>query len=265
VARGHALERIGDEVPRAPLRLDAGLFLLLADPARELVADQLLGAAEQVPLRLLDGHSGDVLELSDLAFPRLLDLLLQRLYVGLAVGDALLAPLELGQTALELFFARPRSLVGLAHARAVVVQLALHLRAQSHCILPGRDFRLAARRLGVALGLIEHQLAVPLRRAERARSEQLPRNRGRDRSHNEPHQDSNGDEHGSAPVLSGLGPEDRLSTVRTVAVPIRHSARAGPFPNSAVLARPSPWDESRCLLDHQVVWIDSEMRSMQEK
>src|SRR5829696_3375481 len=60
VARGHALERVGDEIARAPLRLDARLFLLLPDLAGELMADQLLGSAQQVPLRLFDRHAGDV-------------------------------------------------------------------------------------------------------------------------------------------------------------------------------------------------------------
>ena len=41
-------ERVGDEIPRAPLRLDSRLLLEHADAACELVADELLAALEQM-------------------------------------------------------------------------------------------------------------------------------------------------------------------------------------------------------------------------
>ena len=170
VARGDALERVGDEVARAALRLDARLFLLLPDPARELVADQLLGAAEQV--RASPPRPSCPAMCWSSATSRSRVCLISScscLDVGLAVGDALLAPLELGQPALELLFARVCSLFGLDHARAVAVQLTLDLGAQPHGVFPGGDLRFAPSRLGVALGLIEQQLAVLLRRADRGR------------------------------------------------------------------------------------------------
>ena len=47
VARRDALERVGDEVARAPLRLRPRLLLELPDAAGELVPDELLAALEQ--------------------------------------------------------------------------------------------------------------------------------------------------------------------------------------------------------------------------
>ena len=63
VARGDALERVGDEGPGAAPRLGPRLLLQLADAAGELVPDQVLRALEQLVLRLGDGQPGDPLEL----------------------------------------------------------------------------------------------------------------------------------------------------------------------------------------------------------
>ena len=63
VARGNALERVGDEVPGASLRLGLRLLVELAHPACEVVADELLGLLEEARLRLVHGHAGDALEL----------------------------------------------------------------------------------------------------------------------------------------------------------------------------------------------------------
>src|SRR5207237_5619157 len=76
VARGDALEGVGDEVARLPLRLAAGLLLELPDAARELVPDEVLRALEEVRLRLADGHPGAALQLLQLLVPRLLQLVL---------------------------------------------------------------------------------------------------------------------------------------------------------------------------------------------
>jgi hypothetical protein len=48
MAGGHSLEGVGDEVARAALGLDLRLLLELTDAAREIVADQLLRAGEQL-------------------------------------------------------------------------------------------------------------------------------------------------------------------------------------------------------------------------
>ena len=91
VARGDALQRVRDEVPRAPLRLGARLLLEHPDAAAEIVADELLAALEQVRLRLLLRHAGDPLDAGLLVVLRLLQLLLELAEVRLAVGHALLA------------------------------------------------------------------------------------------------------------------------------------------------------------------------------
>ena len=91
MAGGHALQRIGDEVSGTTLRLALGLLVELADPAREVVAHQLLGLLEEARLRLAHGHAGDALELLELTLLRLLEVVLKLLRVHLAVGDALLA------------------------------------------------------------------------------------------------------------------------------------------------------------------------------
>ena len=63
VARSDALQRIGDEVAGAALRLRPRLLFEHAHAPRELVADELLPTLEQMRLRLLQGHAGDPLEL----------------------------------------------------------------------------------------------------------------------------------------------------------------------------------------------------------
>ena len=69
VTRRDALERVGDEVPRASLRLGLRLLLQLANAAGEVVADELLGPLEQVALRLARRHPRDPLEVLQLAPP----------------------------------------------------------------------------------------------------------------------------------------------------------------------------------------------------
>ena len=97
VARRHALKRIGDEVSGSALRFRLGFFLELADPAGEVVLDELLGALEQRRLRLVDGHAGDPLQLGELLVLRSLQVLLQLSDVRLAVAQPLLATVQLLQ------------------------------------------------------------------------------------------------------------------------------------------------------------------------
>src|SRR5207237_2061875 len=92
VARRDALEGVGDECPRLPLRLAPRLFLELAHAARELVAHEILRALEQVGLRLAGRHPRDPLERRELLLLRVLEVLLELLPVRLPVGDPLLAP-----------------------------------------------------------------------------------------------------------------------------------------------------------------------------
>src|SRR5205823_12671401 len=102
VARRDALERVGDEVPRAPSGLVVRLLFQLADAARELVADELLGTGEHLGLRLAQRQAGDALELLHLVLLGRLELLLELPRVLLAVGDPLLPSVDLGRAALDL-------------------------------------------------------------------------------------------------------------------------------------------------------------------
>ena len=98
VARGDALQRVGDEVARAPARLGLRLLLELAHAAGELVADELLRARQHLVPSPRSTVIPEIRSSSlELAILRRLQLLLQRLRVHLAVGDALLAAFELGQ------------------------------------------------------------------------------------------------------------------------------------------------------------------------
>src|SRR5260221_6429710 len=89
MARGDALERIGDEVAGAPLRLRLRLLLQHPNAAGELVADQLFPTLQQVRLRFLQGEAGDALELGLLVELRLLQLVLELAEVDLTVREAL--------------------------------------------------------------------------------------------------------------------------------------------------------------------------------
>src|SRR5215211_5652078 len=111
------LESVGDEVPGPALGLDLSLLVELAHAAREVVADQLLRLRHEPRLGLVNGHSRDPLELLELALLRVLQVLLELLDVDLAVGQALLAPLDLLLAPLDLVFAPDRPLLDLRYAR----------------------------------------------------------------------------------------------------------------------------------------------------
>ena len=95
VARRDALEGVGDEVAGAAPGVGLGLLLQLPHHAREVVADELLGALEHIALRLLHGEAGDALELAELIVPRRLLLLLE-LTAGASPGRA--APARAART-----------------------------------------------------------------------------------------------------------------------------------------------------------------------
>ena len=177
MARGDALQRVGDEVARAPLRLRLRLLLEHADAARELVPDQLLAALEQMRLRLLQRQAGDALELGLLGDLRLLQLVLELAEMDLAVGEALILPRQLDELPLDLLFLREHALLDLQHRLAAVGELGVDLRAQLDGLLARLDLRLAAERLGFALGVLD-QLAPDAPRLADARSRRRPAPRG---------------------------------------------------------------------------------------
>src|SRR5207253_4149384 len=125
----HTLESVGDEIARPPLRLAPCLLLGLPDEARELVADELLRALEQVGLRLVDGHPGDALELRRLRVASRLQIFLQLLRVHLAASDSLLAPRQLSQLAADLLFLSQQALLDLERLGAARRDLLFDLRA----------------------------------------------------------------------------------------------------------------------------------------
>ena len=158
VARGDALEGVGDEVPRAALRLGPRLLLELPDAPRELVADELLRALEQVPLR-----SAGVIpatrssSFSSFSFARFSSSW-SSFEVRLAVVDALLAPRELGRASARApVLERRDALLGLGDLGASVAHLLLDLGAERQLALARLDLRLAADRVGLPLGLVDQE------------------------------------------------------------------------------------------------------------
>ena len=125
---------------------------------RELVPDELLPTLEQVRLRLLERHAGDPLELRLLRRLRLLQLLLELAEVRLAVGEPLVLARELDELPLDLLLLREHALLDLQHRLAAVGELGVDLGAKLDGLLPRLDLRLAAQRLGFALGVLD-QLA----------------------------------------------------------------------------------------------------------
>src|SRR5436190_20133525 len=97
MARGHTLERVGDEIARAPLGLGARFLLELADTACELMPDEVLRALEQRHLRLVHGHARDPLARGQLLLLGVLLLLFHLLAARLPVAAALPAALHLRQ------------------------------------------------------------------------------------------------------------------------------------------------------------------------
>ena len=195
VRRCDSLQRVGDEVPRAPLRLRPRLLLHLAHVARELVPDEIRGALEQVLLRLDDGHPGDPLEVAELALLRFLQLLVEHLRRLLAVGETLFTTLELGRLARELFLAGLDALVGARDQAAALLHLGLDSGAELHRLLARLDARLAAHRLRLALGVFEQLLARPQRLVEPRRSHRADRDRAHDGACDESDQHSECDVH----------------------------------------------------------------------
>src|SRR5581483_4991507 len=158
MARRDPLERVGDEVSRAPPGFDLCLLFELPDAPRELVPDELLRPREHLRLRLVHGQPGDSLELFQLALLRRLELLLELPRVRLAVGDPLLAALELGHTPLHLVLPRAKTLLDLDRLRPAHVQVMLDLAPMPDRLFLRLQLGLALQRLGLAARLGEKEL-----------------------------------------------------------------------------------------------------------
>ena len=130
------------------------------------MADLLLRLVEDPLPRLARRHAGDPLELGAVAQLELLHLLLQLPQVNLAVGDALLAPGQLGQLPVDVVLLREDALLDLHHLVAPLAQLLLELGAQLDRLLARFDRSLAPRRVGLAARLVEQQRALAPRGLE---------------------------------------------------------------------------------------------------
>ena len=110
-------------------------------------------------LRLCDGQPGDLLELYERFVLRRLQLLLQLLDVRLPVGEALVAALDLRRPACKLMLGRCDPLLGSGGLGTPLADLVLDLAPELHSLLAGFDLRLAADRLGLALGDVDARTA----------------------------------------------------------------------------------------------------------
>src|ERR671930_144930 len=235
MARGDALESIGDEVAGLPLRLAARLLLELPDTPRELVPDEVFRALEQVRLRLPDRHPGDPLELLQLLVAGLLELLLELLRVRLAVGEPLLAARELDDLRVDLLLPRVQPLLALDHPCAAVGELLLELAPQSNRLLARLDLRLAPERLGLAPRVGQNLLAHASRRAEPGAAPERDRGQRQARADRKSDEYSGGDEHsGSCPWVGW--------SRRAAATPDTRPARSSNRRTRSRSPRPAPRD-----------------------
>ena len=136
------------------------LLLLLADALRKLVTNQVLGALEQVGLRLRHCQTADALELAQCLVLRRLQLLLELFDMHLAVVQALLAALDLGLLPLDLVLGGGDLLLDPGGRCPPVLHLALDLGAQLHRQLARLDLRLAPNRLRLPLGHVHARAAA---------------------------------------------------------------------------------------------------------
>ena len=160
VARSDTLERVRDQRPRSPPRLRPRLLLLLPNAAGELVPDQVLRALEQVVLRLRDGEPRDLLELRERFVLRRLQLVLELLDVRLPVGEALVAAFDLRRPAGQLVLGGRDPFLGACSFAAPLLHLILDLTSKLDRHLARLDLRLAANRLGFALGDMDARTAA---------------------------------------------------------------------------------------------------------
>jgi hypothetical protein len=166
MACSHPLQRVRNEVARPALRLDPRLLFELADPAGELVADEVLRAFEEVELRLVHRHARDALQLRELFALRRLVVFLQLAEMDLAVCEPLLPAAQLGQLPVDLLLFREHAFLDLDDSGAVLRDLPVDLRPKLDGLFARGDLRLAAERHRLSLRLLEHLFPLEACRAE---------------------------------------------------------------------------------------------------
>ena len=155
------------------------------------------------------------------AVARLLQLLLQLLEVDLAVGDALLAPRELRELAVDVVLLLQDALLDLDDVVAPAAELGLELGAELDRLLPRLDLRLAPRRVRVAARLLEQQRRVRRAASSRDPATQPQRDQRRGRTGDESDHDCQRRLHGRS--LRALSPHGAHR--RSALAPARRRAR----------------------------------------
>ena len=204
VARRDALERVGDEVAGAALRLRPRFVLEHADAPREVVAGELLPTLEQMRLRLGLRHPRDALELGCwAAFVCFSSSWSWRRCSSRSASPWSCAQLD--ELPLDLLFLREDALLDLQHLLAPVCELRVDLAAQPDGLLAGLDLRLAPHR--IALAAASSRSWSRIRRALRdsGRAEDRDREQGEGGASGDPDGDSDPDQHVPAP-RSGTQP-----------------------------------------------------------
>ena len=146
-------------------------------------------------LRFGDGHPGEPLERAELALLRFLQLLVQSLRRLLAIGQALLATVELGRLAQELLLSRLDTLVRSSDQTAPLLHLRLDVGAQLHRLLTGLHARLAAHRLRLPGSVGQQLLTRPEGLVEARRTDRADRDGAHHAARNESDQHSEQDVH----------------------------------------------------------------------
>ena len=129
---------------------------------------------------------------------RVLLLLLQLLQVRLAVGEPLLATRQLGQLRVDLLLLGEHALLDLDDARAMLGDLLVDLGAQPDRLLARADLGLAAERVRLARGVLEHELALLLGRAEPRLAERADGDGDGGSADDQSDQNPDCDQHGSS-------------------------------------------------------------------
>ena len=162
VPGGGALDRDRQDVPGPLVGLEAGLLLDAPNELCHIAAALLLDLRHEHVAALGGGQPGDLLELGDLGVAGGLELLLELLGVGLAVGDRLIAARELLDRRLELALARRQALLDLDDLGPALGQVTLLLGALSQELLARRDARFLHLGVRLAAGVLQDPLCLPL-------------------------------------------------------------------------------------------------------